>query len=120
MSEEPGESLAGRVSLSAAIDALRAELTRAWEGAQSESVRFKPTAVELTLQVAVTSAGKAHGGIKWWLVDAGAEVSRQSVATQTVTMTLEPVVYTENGQRTTEVYIDAVRKSSPLHTTDPR
>ncbi|MGW0356293.1 trypco2 family protein [Nocardia nova] len=120
MSENSGEELAGRVSLSAAVDALRAELARAWEGAQSETVRFKPTAVELTLQVAVTTAGKAHGGIKWWLVDAGAEASRQSVATQTVKMTLEPVVFTEKGEPVTEVYIDSVRERSPLHSTDPR
>lgn len=115
MSEESGDSLVGRVSLSEAVDALRAELARAWQGAQSEAVRFKPTAVELTLEVAVTSAGKAQGGVKWWLVDAGGEVSRQSVATQTVKMTLEPVVFTESGQPVTEVYIDAVRGSSPLH-----
>jgi hypothetical protein len=120
VSEKSGDSLVGRVSLSAAVDALRAERARTWEGAQSETVRFKPTAVEVTLEVAVTSAGKAHGGVKWWLVDAGAEVSRQSVATQTVKMTLEPVVFTESGQRAPEVYIDAVRESSPLHTTEPR
>lgn len=120
MSEESGESLVGRVSLSAALDALRAELVRAWAGAQSETVRFKPKEVEVTLEVAVTSAGKAHGGVKWWLVDAGAEVSRQSVATQTVKMTLEPAVFTESGERATEVYIDAVDDSPHLfHVTEP-
>ncbi|MFI1919375.1 trypco2 family protein [Nocardia sp. NPDC020380] len=110
----------GRVPLSDAIDALRSELVRSWEGAQSETLRFKPTTVELTLQVAVTSTGKAQGGIKWWLVEAGAEASRQSAATQTVKMTLEPVTFSANGQRAAEVFIDAVREDSPLHSTDPR
>ena len=120
MSEQSGGPLKGRVPLSEAIDALREELFRSWEDAQSKTLRFKPATVELTLQVAVTSGGKAHGGIKWWLVDAGADVSRESTATQTVKMTLEPVTFSANGQRAAEVYIDAVREESPLHRTDPR
>ena len=58
----PDDALAdspkGAVPLSAAIGALRGELTRAWWDGRHESVRFKPSPVELTLQVAVTSAGK--------------------------------------------------------------
>ena len=37
--------------LSAAIGALRDELTRAWWDGRDQSVRFKPSPVELTLQV---------------------------------------------------------------------
>ena len=67
------ETPKGVVPLSAAIGALRDELTRAWWDGRDRSVRFKPSPVELTLQVAVTSAG-AGGGVRWWLIELGGEV----------------------------------------------
>jgi len=96
----------GAVPLSAAIGALRDELTRAWWDGRDRSVRFKPSPVELTLQVAVTSAGKGSAGVKWWLIELGGEVSRQSAVTQTVKVTLEPRMFDENGQPL-EFLIDA-------------
>lgn len=92
--------------LSAAIGALRDELTRAWWDGRDRSVRFKPSPVELTLQVAVTSAGTGRAGVKWWLIELGGEVSRQSVVTQTVKVTLEPKMFGEDGEPL-EFLIDA-------------
>jgi hypothetical protein len=94
------------VPLSAAIGALRDELTRAWWDGRDQSVRFKPAPVELTLQVAVTSAGTGRAGVKWWLIELGGEVSRQSVVTQTVKVTLEPMMFDEEGEPL-EFLIDA-------------
>jgi len=88
----------GAVPLAAAIAALRDELARAWWDGQRQSLRFKPSPLELTLQVAVTSAGKASGAVKWWLIELGGEVSRQSVVTQTVKVNLEPVLFDEHGE----------------------
>ena len=96
----------GVVPLSAAIGALRDELTRAWWDGRDRSVRFKPSPVELTLQVAVTSAGTGRAGVKWWLIELGGEVSRQSVVTQTVKVTLEPKMFNEDGEPL-EFLIDA-------------
>jgi hypothetical protein len=96
----------GVVPLSAAIGALRDELTRAWWDGRDQSVRFKPAPVELTLQVAVTSAGTGRAGVKWWLIELGGEVSRQSVVTQTVKVTLEPMMFDEEGEPL-EFLIDA-------------
>lgn len=96
----------GVVPLSAAIGALRDELTRAWWDGRDRSVRFKPSPVELTLQVAVTSAGTGRAGVKWWLIELGGEVSRQSVVTQTVKVTLEPKMFGEDGEPL-EFLIDA-------------
>jgi Trypsin-co-occurring domain 2 len=96
----------GVVPLSAAIAALRAELTQAWWGGRNQSVRFKPSPVELTLQVAVTSAGKGRAGVSWWLIELGGEVSRESVVTQTITVTLEPMMFDDAGQPL-EFLIDA-------------
>jgi hypothetical protein len=102
-----GRELAVGVSLSAAIGALREELMYAvWAGqfayqlnGQQRTLRFKPAPIEVTLQVAVTSHGRAKAGVKWWLIEAGAELSREKVATQTVKLTLEPAMFDEKGQQ---------------------
>ena len=108
-----GRQLVGGVSLSAAIGALRDELMHAvWAGqfpyqlnGQQRTLRFKPAPIEVTLQVAVTSEGTAKAGVKWWLIEAGAELSREKVATQTVKLTLEPAMFDENGNQV-ELLID--------------
>jgi Trypsin-co-occurring domain 2 len=102
----PQDAPNGVVPLSAAIGALRDELMRAWWGGRDRSVRFKPSPVELTLQVAVTSAGRGSAGVRWWLIELGGEVSRESVVTQTVKVTLEPVMVGEDG-KPLEFLIDA-------------
>jgi hypothetical protein len=101
----------GVVPLSAAIGALRDELTRAWWDGRDRSVRFKPSPVELTLQVAVTSAGRGSAGVRWWLIELGGEVSRESVVTQTVKVTLEPMMFDEGGEPL-EFLIEAVDESA--------
>jgi hypothetical protein len=114
---DDGRQLESGVSLSAAIGALRDELMHAvWAGqfpyqlnGQARTLRFKPKPIEVTLQVAVTSTGTAKAGVKWWLVEAGAELAREKVATQTVTLTLEPALYDQNGQQV-ELLIDTADK----------
>lgn len=103
---------AGAVPLSAAIAALRDELTRAWWDGQHQRVRFKPSPVELTLQVAVTWEGKGKGGVRWWLIELGAEVSRQSAVTQTVKVTLEPKIFDEKTGKPLEFLIDAAEEAA--------
>lgn len=102
---EPGIP-AGAVPLSAAIGALRDELTRAWWDGRDRTLRFKPSPVELTLQVGVTWSGKGSAGVKWWLIELGGEVSRESVTTQTVRVMLEPTMLDAQGQPM-EFLIDA-------------
>lgn len=101
----------GTVPLSAAIGALRDELARAWWDGRDRSVRFKPSPVELTLQVGVTSAGAGSFGVKWWLIELGGELSRQSVVTQIVKVTLEPKMFDESTGEPLEFLIDAADKS---------
>ena len=116
-----GQQLVGGVSLSAAIAALRDELMYAvWAGqfsyqlnGKQRTLRFKPAPIEVTLQVAVTSKGTAKAGVKWWLIEAGADLSHAKVATQTVKLTLEPAMFDENGQQV-ELLIDtADNEDSP-------
>src|SRR5690606_18925051 len=97
MTDDAQEAPKGAVALAEAIEALRDELTRAWLGGRDSVLRFRPSPVELTLQVGVTAAGSAKAGVKWWLIDLGGELSRQSVTTQIVKVTLEPVMLDKAG-----------------------
>jgi hypothetical protein len=101
---------AGAVPLSAAIAALRDELMAAWADGQHRSVRFKPSPVELTLQVAVTQDRQGGAKVRWWLIELGAEMSRQSVATQTVKLTLEPRFFEESTGKPVASLIEAVEE----------
>ena len=99
------DPLPGGVPLAAAIRALRAELMAAWTDAQDKSLRFKVAPVELTLEVAVTWTGTGTAGIKWWLLEAGGEVSREKATTQTIKLTLDPVTLDAQGN-VVSVFID--------------
>ena len=87
----------GVVGLAEAIEALRAELARAAWSSRHQYLRFKPGPVELTLEAAITSAGKGSAGIRWWLVELGGEVSHESVTTQTLKLTLDPLLFNSQG-----------------------
>ncbi len=89
---------AGAISLSEAIAGLRDELLLAWSVAEDSRLRFKPAPVELTVQLAVTSDKTARAGVRWWLLDAGGEASRQLSATQTVKLVLDPVLTGDDGR----------------------
>ncbi len=97
---------AGAVSLSSAIASLRGELTRAWWDGRRGKVRLKPASIELTLEVGVTGASAGKAGVHWWLVELGGALSRESVATQTIKLTLDPVLFDNDGQPI-ELFIDA-------------
>lgn len=101
----------GVVPLAEAIGALREELTRAWWDGRNQKVRFKPSPVELSLQVGVTSAGKGSAGVKWWLIELGGEMSRQSVQTQMVKVSLEPRMFDETTGEPVESLIEATDES---------
>lgn len=98
-------ALVGGVPLAAAIQALRAELMQTWTDAQDQSLRFKVAPVELTLESAVTWTGKGTAGIKWWLLQAGGEVSREKAVTQTIKLTLDPVTLDAQGN-VTSIFIE--------------
>jgi hypothetical protein len=102
----------GGVPLGDAIAALRSELARAWWDGRHAQLRFKVAPVELTLEVAVTRSASAKAGVRWWLLEAAAEGGLGSHVTQTVKLTLEPVVFDADGQVQT-VFIDAADDAGP-------
>ena len=101
------------VGLSEALIALRSELLAArkeGEGVGGE-LRFRITEpIELTFQTAVTVDAKATAGVRWWLITAGGEASRESVSTQTIRLKMVPVLHDlDNGKVIDIVEIDDVR-----------
>ncbi len=104
----------GAVSLSSAIASLRGELTRAWWDGRRGKVRFKPAPIELTLEVGVTSGASASAGVRWWVVELGGDLSRESTATQTIKLTLDPILFDNDGQPV-ELFIDAEEPAAPGH-----
>lgn len=98
-------ALTGGVPLAGAIAALRVELMSAWTDAQDKSLRFRVAPVELTLEAAVTWTGTGTAGIKWWLLEAGGEVSREKAVTQTIKLTLDPVTLDAQGNPVS-IFID--------------
>jgi hypothetical protein len=96
--EADENGLPGGVRLADAIEALRTELVQAMASAPVEGVRFRPGPVELTVEAALTKSVGGKAGIKWWLIEAGGEASRESVVTQTLAITLQPVLLNAQGE----------------------
>jgi hypothetical protein len=96
--EADENGLPGGVRLAEAIEALRIELVQAMASAPAKGVRFRPGPVELTVEAALTKNIGGKAGIKWWLIEASGEASRESVVTQTLTITLQPVLLNARGE----------------------
>ena len=87
-----------RVRLADAIQQLRRELQDAVEAGSDEDLRFEVLDLELELQVVVSEESSdtvgAKGGIKFWLVEAGADTQMQdghsTSQTQTIRIKLRP------------------------------
>ena len=79
------------ITLSEAIQNLRGELLVAMQAAPGEALQFRLGPIEMELEVEVTRELSAKGGLKWWLIEAGAEAKRASSATHKIKLVLEPI-----------------------------
>jgi len=98
------------IGLSAAIAALRQELLLASESGESSDMRFRISAIDVSLQVAATKEGS--GKIGWTILGLGA--SYESATTQTLTLTLEPLRRKPDGSYSSDF---AVSDQQQLPTT---
>jgi hypothetical protein len=89
------------VGLSAAIEALRAELTDAVEHGRGARMQFRMEPIELTVQAAVTKG--ANGKIGWSVFGLGS--SYETAGTQTLTLRLTPMWQTADGALTADFTI---------------
>ena len=85
------------VGLAAAVEGLRDELENAWRAGEDRRVRFRASEVTLTVQTVARQAKDGSGKIRWWLVEAGAGSKSASETTQTLMLTLTPMLYDEAG-----------------------
>ncbi len=81
-----------RLAVSAAIESLRAELEQAWTNGQGHPVQFGVDEISLTLTVEAIGKRAGGGKIRWYVVEAGREVSRENSTTQTLELKLKPAL----------------------------
>ncbi len=86
------------VGLAAALEALRDELESVWRAGRGRDIRFRASEATLTVQTAARLDKDGSGKIRWWLVEAGAGVKSGSERTQTLTLTLTPLLHDEHGK----------------------
>jgi hypothetical protein len=96
--------------LAEVISSLRAELSAAMEQGEEQSLRFTLAPVEVTLQVAISKQGDAKIG--WSVLGIGGSV--ESGRTNTVTLTLTPVLSLPDGTATKEFVIADAQRSGQV------
>lgn len=78
------------VPLAEYLRVLREQLESAQQEGAGRGVKFGVEAVELEFEITMTREAGGRGGVKLWVVDAGADGKRGSGRTQRVRMTLAP------------------------------
>ena len=86
------------VGLAAALEGLRDELEAAWHASQGRKVRFRASGVTVAVETVARLDKDGSGKIRWWLVEAGGGVKWGRERTQTLTLTLTPLLFDEAGQ----------------------
>src|SRR5690348_810319 len=88
----PGGTTVSEVELSTALEALRDELEQAWQASQGRAVRFRAAEVKLTFETVAKRDRDGSGKIRWWVVEGGGGVKTGNEKTQTLSLTLTPML----------------------------
>ncbi|WP_034089029.1 trypco2 family protein [Streptacidiphilus albus] len=80
----------GPIELSAAVRAIRRELAAAAADGEGEPVRFEVGPIQLDLTVELTRETGAKGGVRAWVVEAGADTRATRNSTHHLSFTLTP------------------------------
>ena len=86
------------IGLKETIAALRAELSDAMTAGANEPIQFPVGSVQLEFHVGVTKDATAKAGVKFWVVELGAEGSYTQESIQKVVVNLEPPIDREGQQ----------------------
>lgn len=78
------------IGLPEAIRSLRAELSEAMREGAGEALRFRVGPVELEFAVQITREANVEGGVKFWVVSAGAKGSTGAATTHRLKISLQP------------------------------
>ncbi len=79
------------IGLAEAIEVIRAELQQAATAGAQQPIAFRPTAVELSLEVAFERTAGADAGVRVWVVSLGGKGEVRTAHTQRITVQLEPL-----------------------------
>jgi hypothetical protein len=79
-----------KVGLKEAIAALRLELAEAARLGDGEAIKFEVPEVEMEFQVMVEDANQTNGGVKFWVVEMGGNVSEKVSITHKLKVKLKP------------------------------
>ena len=90
----------GAVVLSDALESLREGLELAWAKSRDKSLRFRVDDVTLTLQVVARREQGGGAKVRWWVIEAGADVKAGGETMQTLVLHLTPALYDEAGHAT--------------------
>lgn len=83
------------IGLKETIAALRAELIDAMTAGANESIHFPAGPIQLEFHIGVTKDASAKAGVRFWVVELGAEGSYTQESIQKVVVTLEPPIDSE-------------------------
>ena len=81
----------GGVELASVVRQLRAELNEALEDAQGERLRFELGPVQVALSVTVGRDATPGAKVRFWVIEAGADVKVSRESVQEITLVLTPV-----------------------------
>lgn len=85
--DEPGRA---DIGLAEAIAQIRDELQRAAVEGSGQPIGFRPSSVELNLEVAFERKAGADAGVRVWVVSANARGEWREAHTQRITVKLDP------------------------------
>lgn len=77
------------IGISETVAALRAELSEAARAASDEQLTFEVGQVQIEFHVGVKREAKAKTGVRFWVVELGAEAALAREQVQKVTVTLK-------------------------------
>jgi hypothetical protein len=80
------------LELADVVEELRVELVKAMAAGEKQGLRFEVGPVELELNVAVEREAIGKGGVRFWIIELGADARQQNSSTQTVKLTLNPKI----------------------------
>ena len=84
-------SPAGGLQLAAVLADVRREIVAAATAAQGDDLRFEVSSVRVDLSVAFERTRGGSGGVKLWVVEAGAEASVTRGTTHVLSVELSPL-----------------------------
>ena len=79
-----------QIELSAPVSAIRRQLTEAARQGADESVHFEVGPIQMEFTVELTHEAGARGGVRAWVLSAGADARASRGTTHRVSLTLTP------------------------------